>query len=338
MADKNPTDTDPVGIQNNQPTEPPVLPPVQTKSPFSTPEEPPTNPQAVTASGIATDLGTNPSPADPLITTSSSESGDESKSKKVIATILGIVLLIAAVGTGVFLVGQQQELRIGAWDCQNYVFKVSQNGKVSALNGSTRNEPLQKANVFINGQQVATCDVPALVAGDAAEICTVGVPNSGNFSWEVIGTKDCEDSGSFQTTPTPSPTLTPTPSPTPTDGPTPSSSPSPTPSPTPTITPTPPPIGAACLDVKTYNTNFVLLSSSELSKLIPGDIVRFAVAGTTTQGGFDKARFTINGTLQPEVTAQKPGSDEFYIEYTIPAGITNFTVSAEIHHTSLDWF
>jgi hypothetical protein len=260
------------------------------------------------------------------------------KGRRLIATILAVLFLVGGVATGVFLVQQQQIIRIGAWDCKNYVFEVSQQGVVTAINGSTRNEPLQKADVFIDGQLVATCDVPALAAGDAAQICTVTVPSSGNFSWEVVGTKDCEDSGSHRATPTPSPSPTPTPPPTPTEGPTPTASPSPTPSPTPTVTPTPPPIGAACLDVKVYDTNWVLLSSSELSKLAPGDVVRFAVAGTTTSGGFDKTRFTINGTLRPEVTAQKPASDEFYDEYTIPDGVTDFTVSAEIHHTSLGWF
>ena len=77
---------------------------------------------------------------------------------------------------------------------------------------------------------------------------------------------------------------------------------------------------------------------SDLAVLAVGDTVRFAVGGTTTGGTFDKARFTINGTLRPEVTAQKPGSNEYFDEYTIPAGTTSFSVNAQIHHTSLGWF
>lgn len=319
--------------------------------------------------------------------------GNESKSKRIVATILGIALLVAAVGAGVFLVGQQQVIRIGAWDCRNYVFDVGSDGLVTVQNGSTRDEPAQQAKVFINGNLVATLDVPALDAGDAATLSTVDVGDICSFSWEVIGTKDCSDKGGHDRDPSltldqsfftwtgppqlsnatttfcdgsstgkvnysePGSSTTVTfdktiqsvdgkggacdksasqtcTAPTPTEGPT----PTPTQPLTPTPTPTPPPIGAACLDVKAYDTNWNLLTGFDLSDLEPGDIVRFAVAGTTTSGGFDKARFTINGTLRPEVTAQKPASDEFYDEYTVPEGVANFTVSAEIHHTSLGWF
>lgn len=262
--------------------------------------------------------------------TSNSDEGKKGN-KKVIATVLGILLLIGAVATGVFLVSSEQEIRIGAWDCQNYVFEVNQQGAVSARNGSTRNEPLQQAKVYINGALVATLDVPALDAGDATTIGTVSVPASG-FSWEVIGTKDCEDSGRFDPQPTPTPTTIPTPTPTPTG------IPSPTPIPTPTPSPTPPPIGASCLDVVAYDTDWNQLSISDLAVLGEGDVVRFAVAGSTTSGFFDKAQFTINGVLRSEVTAQKPGSNEFYDEYTVPAGVTSFTVNAQIHHSSLGWF
>ncbi len=273
-----------------------------------------------------------------MITATSSQDGGKRSNKKVIATILGVLLLIGGVATGVFLVSQQQEIRIGAWDCRNYVFEVSQNGEVVVKNGSTRYEPLQQARVYINGQQVATCDVPALSAGDAASICTVSVPQNGGFSWEVVGTKDCEDSGQYQPKATPTPTPMPTPTPTPTKGPTPTPTPTPQFTPTPPLTPTPPPIGAACLDVKAYDTSWNQLDSSGLSSLQEGDVVRFAVAGTTTLGTFDKARFTINGTLRPEVTSKKPGSEEYYDEYTFPAGVSDFSVKAQIHHTSLGWF
>ena len=77
---------------------------------------------------------------------------------------------------------------------------------------------------------------------------------------------------------------------------------------------------------------------SDLAVLAVGDIVRFAVGGSTTAGSFDKARFTINGTLRPEVTTQKPGSNDFFDEYTIPVGVTSFIVKAQIHHSSLGWF
>ena len=261
--------------------------------------------------------------------------GSENRKKgnsKAIATVLGILLLIGAVGAGVFLASQQQELRIGAWDCQKYIFSVNQAGLVTVQNGSTRNEPIQQAKVYINSNLVATLDVPALDAGDATNLGTVSVPANGSFSWQVVGTKDCEDQGRFDPQPTPTPTTIPTPTPTPTG------IPSPTPIPSPTSTPTPPPIGAACHDVVAYDSNWQVLSMSDLAVLAVGDTVRFAVGGTTTGGTFDKARFTINGTLRPEVTAQKPGSNEYFDEYTIPAGTTSFSVNAQIHHSSLGWF
>lgn len=254
-------------------------------------------------------------------------------SKRVIATILGILLLMGSVATGVYLVQRQQLTSTRAWDCKTYVFNVSSDGIVSIQNGSTRDEPSQQALVFINDTQVAVLDVPALKKGDAATLGSVSVP-AGSFSWRVKGTKDCQNSGSYQVTPTPSPSSTPTP----TQGPTPTASPSPTSTPTPTVTPTPPPIGAACLDVKAYDSQWNQLASSDLSNLKTGDLVRLTVGGTTTSGSFDKARFTVNGVTEAEVTAKRPGTDEFFDEYVIPEGTTSFNVSAQIHHSVLGWF
>lgn len=99
---------------------------------------------------------------------------------------------------------------------------------------------------------------------------------------------------------------------------------------------TPAPI-AQCSAIKAYDTNWNLLTISQLSTLKVGDKVRFTVMGTTTSGNFDKARFTINGTQTPEVTGQKPGgAGEFYYEYTVPSGVTSFTVTAQIHQQQLN--
>ena len=383
----------------------PTLNPTAINTPVAPPVEQTVQDNSTYSNSTAVEPGPEEDSGQPVNTQndsqiiSSQDSGnDGGRNKRVIATILGIVLLIAAVGTGVFLVGQQQELRIGAWDCQKYVFEVGQGGEVTVRNGSTRDEPAQQAQVYINGNLVATLDVPALDAGDASTIGTVDISNDVcSFSWEVIGTRDCSDRGGHDRDPSlsinqfsftwsgppqlshatttfcdgsstgnvdynepgdsitvnfdkdiqsvdgkggscenfASQTCT---APTPTDGPTPTASPTPTPSSTPTVTPTPPPIGAACLNVKAYDLNWNLLTGFDLSSLKPGDVVRYAVAGTTTQGTFDKARFTINGTLRPEVSAQKPGTDEFFDEYTIPPGVESFTVSAQIHHTTLGWF
>jgi hypothetical protein len=103
--------------------------------------------------------------------------------------------------------------------------------------------------------------------------------------------------------------------------------------------PTPPPdVSAQCQSIKVYDLSWGLLDATKLSLLQTGDTIRFAVLGQTTSGTFDKARFRINSaTWLTETTTKKPGTEEFYIEYTLPAGVTSFNVEAEINHQSLGW-
>lgn len=145
-------------------------------------------------------------------------------------------------------------------------------------------------------------------------------------------------------TPTPTATFTPTPTNTPTTTPTYTPTPTvtntPTPTFTPTLTPTLPPT-AQCIEIRVYDTSWVLLTGADLVNLKAGDTVRFAVLGSTTAGIFDKAVFSINGQLTPEVTDKKPGTEEFYYEYTITEADlgTTFSVQAWVHHATLDrWF
>lgn len=229
--------------------------------------------------------------------------------KKVIATIFVILILVGAIATGTYLV-QTRQLKTGqAWDCTRYVFKISREGIVSVINNSSRSEPSQKAKVFINGIQLGIFDVPSLPPGNSAELGSVEVPSQEGFSWKVEGTKDCSNSGNFP--PIEIPTSTPS---------------------------CPPNISASCSDIAAYDENWKSLSPQELNNLKPGDVIRFAVSGIASQGEFDMARFTINGTQRPAVISKKPESEEFYDEYIIPEGITDFNVRAEIHHTILGWF
>lgn len=101
-----------------------------------------------------------------------------------------------------------------------------------------------------------------------------------------------------------------------------------------------PGISAQCLNIQAFDTEWNKLSATELSTLQPGESVRFSIGGTTTSGTIDKARFIINGQTQPEVTQKRPGSSEFYYEYTIPEGQTSFSINAQLHHTNPDigWF
>ena len=132
------------------------------------------------------------------------------------------------------------------------------------------------------------------------------------------------------TPPPPTPTVTNTPTPTPTKTPT----PTPTNTPVPTATPTP---ALACLNTRVFDTNWNELSGSELAQLQAGDKVRFTVAGSATSGTFDKARFRINSsTWRPSVTQKRPGTNEFYDEYTIPPNTYSFSVNTQVHHKESD--
>lgn len=108
----------------------------------------------------------------------------------------------------------------------------------------------------------------------------------------------------------------------------------------PCATPTPTTaISCQCDQIKAYDTSWKLLTSADLAALKAGDKVRFAVSGTTTSGTIDKSRFKINGATYKESAVKKTGTQEYYYEYTIPAGVTSFTVEAQIHHAGLNqWF
>lgn len=133
-------------------------------------------------------------------------------------------------------------------------------------------------------------------------------------------------------TPTPPTTLvTASPSPKPTASPSPSPTPSATPSPTPT------PIVAQCVSTNIYTPTWSPITIADFYNLPAGGQVYFCTLGSTNGLTFDKARFTINGVLRPEVTLQRPGGTDFCDLYTIPANTYSFTVQGEIHHATLGW-
>jgi hypothetical protein len=109
---------------------------------------------------------------------------------------------------------------------------------------------------------------------------------------------------------------------------------------TPVPTLTPPPGGgvvAQCLNIRAFDTDWTELTVAQLAQLKAGNKVRFVVGGTASGGSFDKAKFKINGVERPEVTGKRPNSQEYFDEYTMPAGVTTFTINAQIHHSSLGW-
>jgi hypothetical protein len=97
---------------------------------------------------------------------------------------------------------------------------------------------------------------------------------------------------------------------------------------------------ASCLNVKAYNSDWAELTTAQLPDLAPGNTVNFCVTGSSTSGIFDRARFSIAGTILPETTTAHPTiSNNFCQSYTIKPTDVAVTVNARVHHVNLDqWF
>ena len=115
---------------------------------------------------------------------------------KIIASIVGLFLLLVGVIMGILFIDQDTEIRIGAYDCKTYVFNIENNGKVTVRNGSTKNERGQTASVYINGKLVNIYNVPSLVSGTALDLGHVEA-QSNQFEWKVEGSRDCANEGSY---------------------------------------------------------------------------------------------------------------------------------------------
>lgn len=95
----------------------------------------------------------------------------------------------------------------------------------------------------------------------------------------------------------------------------------------------------SCSAIKIYDTSWNLLSSSDLKNLSAGTVVRFAVSGAPSSGNtITKAKFTVNGTEMSEISQVKSGTTEFYDEYTIPDDTTEFNIDAKLYDSVYGWF
>lgn len=131
------------------------------------------------------------------VVASGSSSGGSGRRRRVLMIMIALFLMIAGIVSGTILLQRRSFEQSFAWDCELYKFDVNDQGVVSAINGSPRNLPSQQANVYINDQLAATFDVPALDAGQGAELGVVTIPSDPNFTWRVEGTKECKTSGEF---------------------------------------------------------------------------------------------------------------------------------------------
>ncbi len=174
------------------------------------------------------------------------------KTKGRVWLALGVVTVLLALGAATYLVQRQSFNQSYAWNCTQYVFNVSQDGIVTVDNNSTRNEPAQNAQVYINETLAATLTVPALTSGANATLGSVDVPLDAGFTWRVEGSLDCEDSGAYTLENSPTPNVTHIVSVTPT--PTVSTTVSPTISPTVSVTASPSPTGSVSPTVSPTNS------------------------------------------------------------------------------------
>jgi hypothetical protein len=117
----------------------------------------------------------------------------------------------------------------------------------------------------------------------------------------------------------------------------------------PSPTPTPAPV-AQCLNIKAYSvgvvsdpSSWVLLTTTQLQNLQPGQTIYITVLGSVQNGAaIDKARIRVNSTswtTANETTSLKPSSQEYYISYTIPTGVNSFVFDAEVHDQATNlWY
>lgn len=334
---------DPIIADQNQTAPPPTFPEIADIPNIPvTPQEAGPPPQ-VSEPGNITPITDNPQPP-------------KKKKGKILLTILGIFLLIGAVGAGVILVGQKQLFQQKAstvdcgvrpdgtpWECNLDIEACCPSGcKLISEGGCGETSTTKRCSAnseydrnfpefsCVNQYEGYTyCSPISGTDQGYIRVCEAKYNNGQgpDSPQQSDGTYFC--SNRITSTACDNVHATPTPRP-----------PDETPTPTPIITPTPTPtpgLNAACTSVKAYDATWNLLTSTQLSALTAGDVIGFTVSGTPADQ-IDKAKFTINGVVGSEITTKKPGTNEYYTEYTIPAGVTSFTVTAQIHHLTLGWF
>lgn len=285
---------------------------------------------------LASPVTSNTNSVSPQAVVSAPHTPEKYGGKKVIATIFGVLLLVGAVAAGVTLVQRQQQLQQQAASGS----ECSHDPNCQLLD-NPGNSGAYTAPRHIIYVDITDKDYHRYNPGDTDDGCRKVSIHDNFISWEKYGSgPNCKDVSNVQIWMGEEPTPTVTPTPASTSTPTPTKPPSATNTPTPTSTPTPtlpPEISAECFNVVAYDINWHQLSVNDLSSLEAGDAVRFAVTGQASSGTFSKARFEVNSSSIGESNTQRPSSDEFYIEYEIPEGVSSFTVKGELYHSTLGW-
>lgn len=315
----------------NVPSDPLAVSSDNNKTPLVPPVVLPTTPEPTlpTPSDSSSPLGGSgsaaPSDLPPVITPPKKKFGGG----RVIATILGLFLLVGGIGAGIVLTSQQQLFEQKASGGVTYCTTTDAvNGYCTPPPGGGRGclDTGCNSTQYCHCQGGQPCNYGVCVpkdyfdtacTGDGRVVCN----NSGNPQAKTCCAAGYVCGGSGGCVPGNPPGSN-------------GSNPPSTGTPRPTGTPNP---TASCQNVKAYSSTWVLLSANDLSHLARGTAINFCVTGTTTAGSFDKARFTINGVGPTETTTRRPGNNDYCTAYTIPATGTTFNITADIHHVSLGW-
>lgn len=225
---------------------------------------------------------------------------------KIIATVLGIVLLVGGVAAGVLLVQRQQEFREKA--TVDDICTQSPNCFVIDNPGDSGSFPVEGIvfNVYLTADQVHSFTPTVQDVG-----CYSVEIEDDHINWERQGTDpECEEIFSLQVWMLED------------GGGGEEAS----------------PIEAICNNIIIYDTEWNQLSADDLGELAAGDTIRLAVGGSTNEGEIDMVKFTINETELAPTSTKRDDTGEFYEEYVVPEGIEQISVSVQMHHTELGWF
>jgi hypothetical protein len=238
---------------------------------------------------------------------------------KVIATILGLFILVGGVGTGVYLTQQNQNINEKAGDTNplgpTTVSDISQVpadalavGCTGAIcgNGTTGEYRIENHNDRTDAYVPGNCPTGTYPDLTQAPTCSVAPPNCCSnapdghvvYSWG----QDRQDFWEC-------------------------------------VYPCKPVLKLSCQSVTAYaKGSETVLTSSQLSELKTGDVIKLCVTGSATGSNpvkYDKAKFTINSVEQTEISVAT-ADNKFCQEYTIPTGTTTFNITAKMHYPNGD--
>lgn len=226
-------------------------------------------------------------------------------SKKVIATIFGVLFLIGGVAAGVFLVQRQQDYRERA----SSGAECDQSADCILFDepGNSGSESVTRTIDYLEITNKPG-EERRYTQGNSDDGCYRVAVQDKNFTWQRIGEgPECKDVSNIQVWMSRGQT---------------------------------PQLSASCGEIIAYDQEWNQLSSSQLEGLNSGETIRIAVDGQSNNGTIDKARFRINSSEWQESSTLRPGEDStYYIEYVIPEDTENFTINAQVHLLENDsWY